>query len=340
MKFDPKTILSNVLSDLPERSRDVIISRFGIGKKDAETLEAIGQRYSITRERVRQIESDSLKSIKEKRTQGQFAELIGTLEGYVRENGGIMDEMALQRLFARDYFDVEVPREWEGMVTLLLSVGAQFKKAGASDFFPTRWFIEDGARSKQEKIASAVSEYFKKQSKIVSEEELIAFIKAVDPTISDKAALSYVTATNSIKSNVYGQWGLREWPEIRPRGVKDKAHLVMKQHGEPLHFTQVASKINETSFSERKALAQTVHNELIKDRRFVLVGRGMYALREWGYDEGTVKDIIADELKKKGPMGKDDIVKAVLARRFVKPSTVVLNLNQFRKTEEGKYTLA
>src|SRR3989344_3955767 len=329
MTFDAETILNNVLSDLPTRSRDVIISRFGIGKKEGETLEAIGQRYSITRERVRQIEADALKSIKEKRAQGQFAELIGALEGFIREHGSVVDEATVQRLFARTLFNTENHREWEGMVALLLTVGAQFKKAAANDEFTTRWYIDAAALARQEEIAKKVIAHFKKVDKILEEAELISFVKSIAPDLSDKAALSYVTGSTQVKANVFGQWGLKDWPEIRQRGVKDKAHLVMKQHGKPLHFTEVASLINETGFSDRQALAQTVHNELIKDMRFVLVGRGMYALRDWGYEEGTVRDIIEDELKKKGPMKKEEIVEAVLTRRFVKPSTIVLNLNQF-----------
>ncbi len=340
MKFDAETILTNVLSDLPARSRDVVVSRFGIGKREGETLEAIGQRYSITRERVRQIEADALKSVKEKRGQGQFAELLGALEGYIREHGSVVDETMVQRSFSRDYFNVENSRDWEGFVQLLLSVGTQFKKAGTNDLFSTRWYLDEAALQVSEAVSRKAIEHFKKIDKILEEQELITFVKSAFPELSDRAALSYVTGCTVVKANVYGQWGLKDWSEIRPRGVKDKAYLVMKQHGDPLHFTDVAGLINKTGFSERTALPQTVHNELIKSPHFVLVGRGMYALKEWGYEEGTVREVIEDELKKRGPMHKDELVKAVLARRFVKPSTVVLNLNQFKKTGDGKYTLA
>src|SRR3989344_1546076 len=166
MIFTVETILNNVLSDLPARSRDVVLSRFGIGKREAETLEAIGQRYSITRERVRQIEADALKSIKEKRTQGQFAELIGALEGFVREHGSVMDEAMVERLFARAHFNVENHREWEGLVTLLLTVGSQFKRAPATEIFSIRWYIEEDALAKQEEIAQKAVEHFKKIDKV------------------------------------------------------------------------------------------------------------------------------------------------------------------------------
>jgi hypothetical protein len=340
MRFDVNRILESILIDLPERSRDVVISRFGIGKRESETLEAIGQRYSITRERVRQIEADSLKSIRARRDRGDFAVLLRTLEEFVEEHGDVVDEHTARRQFSREYFDVTEPREWEGMVALGFAVGERLKKASASDIFTVRWFVDQTSLSAQEDLCRKIIEYLKKRDEILSQEELSAYAKSLNPSLSSAAILSYVAGCTVIKSNVFNQWGLKDWPEIRPRGVRDKAHLVMKQHGKPLHFTDVALLINESGFGGRPALAQTVHNELIKDQRFVLVGRGLYALRDWGYEPGTVKDVIEDELKKQGPLAKDELVRAVLARRHVKPSTVVLNLNQFKKTSDGKYTIA
>ena len=93
----------------------------------------------------------------------------------------------------------------------------------------------------------------------------------------------------------------------------------------------------------KKTYPQTVHNELIKDPRFVLVGRGTYALAEWGYVPGTIKDIITKVLKDKSePVHKDEIVKQVLAQRLVAKNTVLMNLNNkanFEKDQNDKYFL-
>ena len=113
-----------------------------------------------------------------------------------------------------------------------------------------------------------------------------------------------------------------------------------------MHFRDIASLSGELQgefFDKKKILPQTVHNELIRDTRFVLVGRGVYALREWGYAEGTVRDVIKQVLNSNsGPMEKNQIVKLVLAKRMVKPNTVLLNLNStthFKKDSNGKYTI-
>ena len=157
--------------------------------------------------------------------------------------------------------------------------------------------------------------------------------------------MSYLEISKRIQPNKEGALGLVEWPEIKPRGVKDKAFLVFKKHGKPLHFTEVAKLIDKSDYNmpNKKTYPQTVHNELIKDPRFVLVGRGTYALSEWGYVPGTIKDIITKVLKDKNePMHKDEVVKQVLAQRFVAKNTVLMNLNNkkhFEKDSSDKYFL-
>jgi hypothetical protein len=75
-----------------------------------------------------------------------------------------------------------------------------------------------------------------------------------------------------------------------------------------------------------------VHNELIKDSRFVLIGRGIYAMREWGYQEGTIKNVIKDILSKsEKPLGKEEILEKVMKIRKVKKATVMINLNNKRE---------
>ena len=93
----------------------------------------------------------------------------------------------------------------------------------------------------------------------------------------------------------------------------------------------------------KKAHIATTHNELIKDPRFVLVGRGLYALSEWGYINGIVKDVITKILDKSGPLSKKEIVEKVMKERYVKENTILVNLQNsknFKKEKDGKYSLA
>jgi hypothetical protein len=163
--------------------------------------------------------------------------------------------------------------------------------------------------------------------------------------ISESATFSYLEVSKRIQENNEGKLGLIDWPEIKPRGVRDRAFLAFKKHQKPLHFTEVAKMIDKLEFGapNKKTYPQTVHNELIKDARFVLVGRGTYALAEWGYTPGTIKDVITKVLSEKSePMHKDDIVREVLSQRLVAKNTVLMNLNNkknFEKDLEDKYFL-
>ncbi|MFA5791515.1 MAG: winged helix-turn-helix domain-containing protein [Candidatus Paceibacterota bacterium] len=144
-----------------------------------------------------------------------------------------------------------------------------------------------------------------------------------------------------VAKNGLGEWGKATSPNIRTRGVKDYAFLVMRRHGTPLHFKEVADAISKT-FGKKTHYA-TCHNELIKDSRFVLVGRGMYALSEWGYKAGIARVVIEDILKKEGPLSKDDVVAKVMKERYFKKNTVLVNLanpKYFKKNKNGLYTMA
>jgi len=110
-----------------------------------------------------------------------------------------------------------------------------------------------------------------------------------------------------------------------------------------LHFREIADYINKADFDSKKAHPATIHNELILNDKFVLIGRGIYALTEWGYQPGTVAEVIVELLKEsEKPLSKGEIVRKVLDSRMVKKSTINLaltNKNKFKKLENGSYLL-
>ncbi|MBI5405343.1 MAG: hypothetical protein HY976_03915 [Candidatus Kerfeldbacteria bacterium] len=184
---------------------------------------------------------------------------------------------------------------------------------------------------------------------ITRDELLTAFRKlplAVEHAtwFTDQVITSYLGLAANIGKNPFGEYGLVSWGTIAPRRMNDKIYLVLKKHGKPMHFTEIAERINEAGFDRRKAYPPTVHNELILNSEYVLVGRGIYALNEWGYKPGVVADVLIDALKKNaGPMTRDALVKAVLEQRLVKRNTVLLALTNkklFTRLASGEYALA
>ncbi len=171
----------------------------------------------------------------------------------------------------------------------------------------------------------------------------IAGKEKLSADLEKEILFSYLEPSKLIGQNYFGQWGLKSWPEIKPRSVKDKIYLALKKEKRPLHFTKITEVINEICQDGRLAKSQTVHNELIKDERCVLIGRGIYALEEWGYQNGIVKEVLARILKRKNnPMNQNEIIKEVLKKRIIKKNTVIVNLKNHRcfvRLEDNRYRL-
>ena len=148
----------------------------------------------------------------------------------------------------------------------------------------------------------------------------------------------WLSISKTISRNPLSEWGRIDTPAIRTKGIRDYAYLVIKQKGEPMHFADVATSIVE--LFGKKAHVATTHNELIKDSRFVLVGRGLYALAEWGFQPGVVRDVIRDSLAKK-PLTREEVIEAVKKVRYVKDNTILVNLGDtryFKRHKDGTYT--
>lgn len=315
---------SNLLKVLPDRHREVISRRFGLGaagvdprqgRGERETLESIGESFGVTRERVRQIEEDALRrlngAISAPMVQNIFQDFLRYFKG---ARSLKKEDMALQDLGGKKF---------QNHVLFLLTVAKSFHRYGETPDFYAFWAIDKNAFDTAQRLINDFTNQLKN--------------KITPMALPREIPASYIEISKNILKGSDGAYGLKDWPEINPRGVKDKAYLVMKKEGKPLHFTKVANLIG------KGALVQTVHNELIKDLRFVLVGRGLYALREWGYEPGFVKDVIASVINNAGgKLDKDEIVDGVLKQRQVKPNTILLNLqNQkyFIQNSEGEYTI-
>jgi hypothetical protein len=339
---DFKEALRKVIKTLHKRTQDVITRRFGINRRKKETLESIGHTYGITRERVRQIENEGLRRLKSKESLVILKPLIADLELFISERGGLVREDDLLIDFI-EYIAPDIDKnKYKGYTLMLLSLGTGLKRGKENAKFYNIWYTQSKALDQARSLISELVKIFKKSGTPLQEKTVIAKLKTNFPFFSRQAIASYIDASKLIDRNIYDDLGLSDWPEINPRGVKDKAYLVVKKLGKPLHFRAIADEINKANFSKHIARSQTVHNELIKDKRFVLVGRGLYALTEWGYSRGTVKDILIKTFKKNPGKAISDkkLVELVLKERFVKESTIRFNLKSnpdFIEKGAGKY---
>jgi len=336
LTFKPKQSVKKLLLALQERSRDIIMRRYGLGKNpDCMTLDAIGKAYGITRERVRQIENHAINTIRKSKSYTEEKPVFDEIEKFISSLGGIVVEQDLLDLISKD-------PSTRSYINFLLVVGHPFNKIKEDEDFKHRWFIDN---SIAEKIHGSLRKLFEslKDDELVTEQEMIkkflGYVEGVaEQYKTDEVAKRWLNLSKKISKNPLGEWGKTVSPNISIKGVRDYAYLVIRKHGSPIHFKEVAKAI--TTVFNKKAHVATTHNELIKDPRFVLVGRGLYALSEWGYMSGVVKDVIKKVLEKNGPLTKKEVVEKVMKERYVKENTIIINLQNkkfFTKNKEGKY---
>jgi len=335
--FKPTGVTKRLIQNLPERSRDVLVSRYALlGQKKPETLDSIGKRYGITRERVRQIENHAIKLIQESDALLKEAESFNALEEAIRDLGGILSEESILKTLAPDEAS-------QNHIYFLLVIGEPFTHAKEDKDFGRRWFVDANLAKAVEAALKEVHQKVR-PSDVLSEDELVKHVKGCLDRVSAKyrendTILRWLELSQCLVRNPLGEWGRASAPGIRVKNIRDYAYLAMKRHGEPMHFREIAKSIRDTF--GKKAHEATTHNELIKDARFVLVGRGIYALSDWGYRTGPVATIIEHVLRENGPLKKEEVLKKVKEERWVKDNTVYVNLQnpKFVKGRDGRYSL-
>ncbi|MDP2930422.1 MAG: sigma factor-like helix-turn-helix DNA-binding protein [bacterium] len=333
-----------VFSALTSRQKEVVFRRFGLNAEKGETLEAIGRGFGLTRERVRQIIEASLVKLRKFPVVSGAAKQISLLKAYLKRNGGLKREEVI-------FFDF-VPGQsskFRNWLVFLLTLGG-LERIGETEEFYAFWAFDAKTAVAVRKELALLEKVLAIAKKTLTTKELFA------SRAKSKFRESVLEASKNILKASDGKYGLKIWPEVNPRGVKDLAFLVFKKVKKPLHFTAVADLIDQfllqgrqlgfgviSASAPKKTNYQTVHNELIKNHQFILVGRGVYALKEWGYAPGTVKDVISNVLKEaKEPLSQREVLKKVLSQRLVKESTILLNLGNkgcFLKSEDGRYSL-
>lgn len=319
-----------------DREREIIARRFGLNDRK-ETLEQIGDLLGITRERVRQLEKAIL--IRLKLAAEKDADNVQAIEKHfirhLHEMGGAARISDLtQRIHSapteRDHSHVAFIAELAPNLTIL----------GENDNYHHGVAIREHHDEKKLRgDVDSVVKTIKEHGQPISINDLHGKLAHAHPD-----QVRAIASLSKNLSHLKDQWGLNKWPTVNPKNIRDKIYVILQDNAHPMHFSDIAKKIKDSDFKRKNVTTQAIHNELIKDKRFVLIGRGIYALSEWGYRKGTVSDIISDILKKEGgPLTRDEIVRRVLKHRQVKETTILLNLQSkpiFQRVAKATYTLA
>ena len=338
LSFQPKNVTKELLAGLPERPRKVLTDRFGLTQKgESRTLDAIGQEYGITRERIRQIENHSIAVVRESEVYASQNPYWEDLKRAINMLGGVVAEDTILQHIPKNDID-------RNHVLFLLTVGHHFSDRREDANFKTRWHVDEAlADAVENALANLYGSI--ESNKLTPEQEFLElfakFLKQEGVKNRPQETMAHwLLISKRIGKNPLGEWGRLDSPHVRIKNTRDFAYLTLKRHGSPMHFMEVAQGI-EKLFT-REAHPATTHNELIKDNRFVLVGRGLYALREWGYEPGVVRDVIRGILEREGPLNREDIMERVKRERYVKDATIAVNLQNpmFARLPDGRYAIA
>lgn len=334
-----KTAVQDILASIDqEREREIITRRFGLFDRK-ETLEQIGELLGITRERVRQLEKAILIRLKISADEGKVPAVHEIERMIVRdlsENGRVA---RVQDIAAR-ITDTAPSNETKARLSFVAELSPRLVVINENDNYHQGVGIAENGDEK--KIRASIDEIvktIKKHGEPIEIEELHGLLSYESPS-QVRALASLSKGLASLKDI----WGLVKWPTVNPKNIRDKIYVILADNTKPMHFSDIAKMIKDSDFKRKDVTTQAIHNELIKDKRFVLIGRGIYALDSWGYSRGTVSDIITKVLKKAGePLHRDEIVKRVLKSRQVKETTILLNLQskpEFKRVAKATYTLA
>jgi DNA-binding CsgD family transcriptional regulator len=332
-----KSSVDDILSIIEQdREREIIARRFGLHDR-RETLEQIGELLGITRERVRQLEKSILNKLRTVTESGKMTTVNSIEKNIVRQLTELGRIARVQELTDQLLGNSSSQRE-RAYVAFIAELAPGLTVINKNDnYFHSVSIREYGDDKKIRGEIDAIVATIKKHGEPLTIEQLHDKLSYEHPNY-----VRALASTSKLLANLNDNWGLIKWPTVNPKNIRDKIYVILAKNGKPMHFSEIAGSIKDSSFKRKDVTTQAIHNELIKDSRFVLIGRGIYALNSWGFDRGTVSDIIADVLKESAePLHRDEIVKRVLKSRQVKETTVLLNLQskpQFKRVAKATYT--
>lgn len=315
---------------LSDKERQVIIKRFSLDNKPRQTLESIGRNFSVTRERIRQIEATALKKLQRNASNSRIRRVSQEISSILADHGGLCREKQIITEILTKLHGPNSPINGH-IVRLALSITPNVMRSDSPKAFHRYWYNKDTIGPVEiKKIAKVCYQIANKKGDVIMAPELVEKAAAQLGVAAEEyeRIMSVIESDMRFRKVNKNQWGLQEWRHINPKSIHDKALIIMRTARKPMHFIAIANAISEYGFDTRPVTVQAVHNDLIRYSEFVLVGRGMYALREWGYSPGTVADVIAQILKEEGPLSKKEIVKKVQDQRDIKVGTISLNLQK------------
>jgi len=321
-----------LLSVLNEREQNVLISRYGIdGTK--ETLSAIGSNLKLSRERIRQIENRAKNRLANSVNE-TYPKYFDNAANLILKSGGLISENTVAENLSSDGVKISYFK-------LLLDINPSLESTKGDSWLGRIWRHKEISVSKITAIISIILDKLKETKEAIPLSYLIKELE-VKPEF-DKGL--FLALSNTINEFMINKTliGLISDRSINPKTVSDKVLYILEETKQPMHFAEIAEAIGKRRFDKKSINKSTVHNELIANDKFVLIGRGIYAMKKWGYRDGTLEEMIIEFLKNKNvPQKTSDIIDYIGRERTVKRNTILVNLAKSKlieKSKSGSYTV-
>lgn len=335
--FSPYKIVKSAVVTLKPNERKVICGRFGIDE-EKKTLSSIGKELKLSRERIRQIEKEALKKMAIA-VVDEKSDYVNKILDSFSKYGGISSHEKIAEKFLED--NIRDKKDEFNALNLVFFLIPQLKKIEKTRELESSWLL---STIKKDDVLAVINDWVSHLEKTKKPVTMDILLK--EHPKHNKYEITFLSELPLVSKKIVktetGFIGLTSWPEVNPKNVRDKIYYILKHENKPLHFEIIAKKINEKKMGKKRVVQATVHNELIADDRFILVGRGIYALSEWGYKPGTVKDIIVKVLSDHKSLPIEEIIQKVLDQRTVKKNTILINLQtkpEFKRVGKDSFAL-
>ena len=340
------TQLKDVLLYCKPKERLILMRKFGLDGNKETPLQKIGKEYSLTRERVRQIETQALMRFRRLIVGNEvYMNVLQESKNILESHGGILGEDALiSKIINKNLFKFS---KQELKLILVSDFDITYLKRNKE--INKAFYIEPLYEDLLTKIVLFTLQHFKERN---HSQDLYEFISELKDYFAEdtkdipslKNDLFYVNFFSIVKNITILDWKiwLLEFDDINPKTVKLKMLYTMRRLNKPIHYQELPAKILER-FPGEVTKINTIHNELVKNNDlFVNQGLGLYWLKERGFQGGSVKDILIRIFKKNNhPMTTKELTREVLREKMVSPNTVILNLQKFKddfqRVDKGTY---
>ena len=340
--------LKDVLQYCKPKEQLVLLKKFGILTWKEIPLQRIGKDYNLTRERVRQIETQALMRFRRLIVWNEkYTKVLDEAKVILESSGGVLaEDDIIAKLVNKGIFDFSSQE-----IKLILVSDFDISYLKRNKYINKCFYIDNLFEDFLTNMVVYMNDYFDKRAESVDLYEFIdvlktEFTKKYDYITFLKNDLFYINFFACVRGvQVFdGKVWLATYPDVNPKTIKLKILYTMKRINKPVHFQELPAKITEY-FPQKGVKLNTVHNELVKNNDlFVNLGLGIYGLRSRWYEGGTVMEIIIRIFKKNNrPMNVKEISKELLKEKMVSPNTILLNLQKYKKAferiDKGVYRL-